>query len=373
MVFSPFIFIIRLNNKHNKMEAKLNNNKGKKPTKGTLEKAIRDAVVLVPKDKETKSVFFDDKWLRLTVTDDYAVIATGAHQHIFNKITANGVSRAYLYTQRFVDIALETDCVVKDAKGETTRSYAKLFEMLNAKEDKTEYNLCWYIDLWLSNIFSPLYQISEDELSSFVVYEQYLHNVARSQVLLSEHKEDMTNVEFVDTILANVKKYIEGMEERVIIHKMTDKEREQAEIDALEENMSQQEKHNQNEEMFERRPMTDEERDYIVNAQKNLKFGKDLPIFGENDGKKVCVKVYNVSSGLYYSPSEDDKAYLFIDSKYLEITHFKYEHEIDLDSSVRLTHEGIEFVRKELKGLKSLPAFFDVMLYRGFQQEQGGR
>lgn len=225
------------------MEATIKNNKGKKPTKGTLEKAIRDAVVLVPKDKETKSVFFDDKWLRLTVTDDYAVIATGAHQHIFNKITARGLSRAYIYTQRFVDIALETDCVVKDAKGETTRSYAKLFEKLNAKEDKTEYNLCWYIDLWLSNIFSPLYQISEDELRSFVVFEQYLHNVARSQVLLSEHKEDMTNVEFVDAILGYVKKYIEGMEAKVIIHKMTDKEREQAEIDALEETMLAQETH----------------------------------------------------------------------------------------------------------------------------------
>lgn len=213
----------------------------KRPTNGQLQKRLERAVLHIDRTKDTKSVFFDDKWLRLTVTDDYAVIATGAHQHVFNKITASGVSRAYLYTQIFVDIALETDCVVKDAKGETTRSYAKLFEMLNAKEDKTEYNLCWYIDLWFSNIFSPLYQISEDELSSFVVYEQYLHNVARSQVLLSEHKEDMTNVEFVDTIIANVKKYIEGLEERVIIHKMTDKEREQAEIDALEETMSAQE------------------------------------------------------------------------------------------------------------------------------------
>ena len=85
-------------------------NNQKKVTKGDLEKRIQSAIVLVPKDRETKSVYFDDKGLRLTVTDDYAVVTTGAHQHVFSKITVYGISRPYLFTQRFVDIALTNDC-----------------------------------------------------------------------------------------------------------------------------------------------------------------------------------------------------------------------------------------------------------------------
>ena len=212
----------------------------KKHTKGDLEKKMRSAVVFVPKDRETISVYFDDKGLRLTATEDFAIIATGAHQHVFRSVTVAGVSRPYLYTKRFIEFALENDCTVKDENGNTVRSYAKLFSILKQKEDNKEYNLCWYIDLWLNNIFSPLYSIDETEIASFLVYEQYLHNVARSQVILSEHTEDMTNLQFVDALIDNEKKYLEGMKEAVVIHKKTDEEKTQEEVAALQEAMVQE-------------------------------------------------------------------------------------------------------------------------------------
>jgi hypothetical protein len=212
----------------------------KKPTKGDLEKKMRSAVVFVPKDRETISVYFDDKGLRLTATEDFAIIATGAHQHVFRNITVAGVSRPYLYTKRFIEFALKNDCTIKDEKGQVRRSYSKLFEIIKNKEDKTEYNICWYIDLWLTNIFSPLYSIDETEIASFLVYEQYLHNVARSQVILSEHANDMTNLQFVDALINNEKKYLEGMKEAVIIHKKTDEEKTQEEVAALQEAMVQE-------------------------------------------------------------------------------------------------------------------------------------
>ena len=208
----------------------------KKPSKSELEKRIKSAIVLVPKDRETKSVYFDDKGLRLTVTDDYAVIATSAHQHVFNNITLSGYSRPYMYTRRFVEIALENDCYVKDAKGETSRSYVRLMAVLKEKEDKSDYNLAWYYDLWLMNIFTPLYAIDESEASAFIVYEQYLHNIARQEVILSEKQEDMTNVQFVDKIIANEEKFFDGMEQRVIFKAKTDQERLQDEMDAIEQN-----------------------------------------------------------------------------------------------------------------------------------------
>lgn len=211
----------------------MNNNKS--TTKGELERRIRNAIVLVPKTKDTVSIFFDDKILRLTATDDFAVIETGFHRHVFNQLTPSGVSRPYLYTKRFIEIALENDCTVKDAKGNVTRSYAKLMDTLKEKEDKTEYNLCWFVDLWFNNIFHPLYGIDETESAAFLIYDNYLHNIARNQIILSEKKEDVTNLGFIKQEHELVDGYIDGMKEAVIFPKLTDEERKEQELKALQE------------------------------------------------------------------------------------------------------------------------------------------
>ena len=142
----------------------------KKITKGDLERRVRNAIVLVPRDKDYNAVHFDDKGLRLEITQDFAVISTGFHRHVFNALTAQGVSRPYLYTKRFIEIALENDCTVKDAKGNVTRSYGKLMAMLKEKEDKNEFQTAWYCDLWFNVIFHSLYAIDETTVSSFLVF-----------------------------------------------------------------------------------------------------------------------------------------------------------------------------------------------------------
>ena len=215
------------------------NQQPKRATKGELEKKLRTAIVFVPKDRNTISVYFDDKGLMLTATDDYAIVATGAHQHVFRNVTPSGISRPYLYVKRFIEFAIENDCVVRDEKGNMTRSYAKLFGVLKENEDKTQYNIAWFVDLWLNNIFAPLYSIDETEIASFSVYEQYLHNMARMRVLLSEHEKDVTNMQFVDEIIDNEKKFLEGMKEAVVIKKKTDDEKLQEEAVALQEAMVQ--------------------------------------------------------------------------------------------------------------------------------------
>lgn len=213
----------------------------KKPTNAQLQRRIQNAIVMVERDKETKSMYFSDKGLRVTVTLDYAVIETGAHRHVFDFLYTNGsVSRPYIYTKRFLEIALENDCVVEDSKGEKSYSYTKLIGTLKEKEDKTEFNICWFVDVWFSNIFAPLYELDETEAGSFLVFERYMHNIARNGYLLEEHKEDVTNYQFVDRIIEYEKTFIKGIDEAVILKAKSDEERLNEEMEALQKTAEEQ-------------------------------------------------------------------------------------------------------------------------------------
>ena len=210
----------------------------KKPTVAQLERRFKNAILFIDKTKDTQSIFFDDKGLSLIVNEDFAIIGTGFHRHVFNNITAAGVSRPYLYTKRFIEIALANDCTVAKKDGGIIHSYAKLMRVLKDKEDKSEYNLCWYVDLWYNNLFAPLYSIGETSAETYLVYESYMHNVARNQVILSEKVNGMTNKQFIKETDDLVAKYISDMEEVEIFKPMTDDENVKAEIAALSEHQA---------------------------------------------------------------------------------------------------------------------------------------
>ena len=204
-----------------------------KLTNGQLLKRLKNAVVHIDKDKSYQSVYWSDKGLRLETTDEYCVISTGFHRHIFNAFnSAQGISRPYLYTKRMIEIVNEN---LKDIEVDGGYSFQRLLEVLKAKEDKSDYNIVTYYDWFVFNCFQPLYSIGESEVESFLVYEMYLHNIARQAVLLSEKKEDMTNKQFFDEVIKNMQNFIEGVDERVIFHKMTDEEMAQANIEAIQE------------------------------------------------------------------------------------------------------------------------------------------
>ena len=203
-----------------------------KPTNAQLQRRIANAVVHIDKDKSYQSVYWSDKGLRLETTDEYCVVSTGFHRHIFNNFTSSGISRPYLYTKRVIEIANEN---IKDIEVDGGYSFQRLLEVLKAKEDKSDYNIVTYVSWWFEIIFAPLYSINESEAGSFLVYEAYLHHIARQAVLLSEKKEDMTNKQFFDEVIKNMQDFIDGVDERVIFHKMSDEEMAQANIEAAQE------------------------------------------------------------------------------------------------------------------------------------------
>jgi hypothetical protein len=185
--------------------------------------------------------------VRLTVTDDKAVIATGYHQHVFESYNMSGMSRPYLYTRRIVELALENDCEQRDEKGNVTGySYSSLLDTLNTKEDKAEYNIAYYVGWWWLNIFAPLYNIGESEVETFLTYFEYICNIAKNSILLSEKTEDMTNKQFVEKFIENMKEFTSDMTENVIFPKKSDEEVMQENIEAIQEQELNQNEENGN-------------------------------------------------------------------------------------------------------------------------------
>ena len=201
----------------------------KKPTNAQLLRRLKNAVVHIDKDKSYQSVYWSDKGLRLETTDEYCVISTGFHRHVFNNFTSSGVSRPYLYTKRVIEIANENLDAIKTESG---YSFQKLLDVLKAKDDKSEYNIVTYYDWFLFNVFQPLYGIGETEIESFLVYEDYIHNIARNAILLSEKTEDMTNKQFIQKVFDNMKEFTDNLTENILFPKKTDEEIMKEEIEA---------------------------------------------------------------------------------------------------------------------------------------------
>ena len=133
----------------------------KRPTNGQLQKRLERAVLHLDRTKNTQSIYWSDKGCRLTADNDYAIIAFGYSQTVFNNYNMSGVSRPWLYVKRVIEIALENEESIKTESG---YSYKKLLEVLKGKEDKSQYNICVYFEWYLMCLYSPQFSIGETEI-----------------------------------------------------------------------------------------------------------------------------------------------------------------------------------------------------------------
>lgn len=206
----------------------------KKPSNAQLIKRLNNALLHVDRTRETVEFYFSDKGMRLIANEDYCIISTTFHSHVFNAITTAGLGKPYLYTRRVIEIALahKDDCL----EG-SQYSFEKLMEVLkNNEEEQNEYNILTLYSWWLYNIFHPLYSIGDSNISAFMVNAAYMFNVAADSILLSEKVVDMTNKQFFDKFIETIRDYMsEDVKEMVIFPKKTDEERNKEEIEALQE------------------------------------------------------------------------------------------------------------------------------------------
>lgn len=204
----------------------------KKLTNAQLQRRMQTAIVFVPKDKDAIDIYFSDKGLRLTATSEKAIISFTYSQTVYENWTTSGVSRPYLYTKRVIEIANE---YLEEIKTDNGYSFQRLLDVLNKKEDKAEYNIVTYYDWFIFNLFQPQFGIAEDEVSSFLVYEDYIHNIARNAILLGERNVDVTNKQFFDMVIERMKEFVGDLEESVLLHKKSDEEVMKENIEAAQE------------------------------------------------------------------------------------------------------------------------------------------
>lgn len=204
----------------------------KKLTNAQLQRRMQTAIVFVPKDKDAIDIYFSDKGLRLTATSEKAIISFTYSQTVYENWTTSGVSRPYLYTKRVIEIANEH---LEEIKTDNGYSFQRLLDVLNKKEDKAEYNIVTYYDWFIFNLFQPQFGIAEDEVSSFLVYEDYIHNIARNAILLGERNVDVTNKQFFDMVIERMKEFVGDLEESILLHKKSDEEVMKENIEAAQE------------------------------------------------------------------------------------------------------------------------------------------
>lgn len=209
----------------------------KKETNATLKKRIEKAILHIEKTKDTQSIFFSDKGLRLTVTEDYAIIATNFHRHVFDKVTSSGYSTPYLYTLRVIEIAFENECKTEDGY-----SFEKLKEVTKEKNDKTEYNIVSYYDMYITSIFDPLYAIGDSKEDTFLVYENFMHIIAKNTFILecvnvTQEGNDINAKMFVDGICDKLKDFTKDVGGMTVFNgKKNDVTDDSEEAEALREN-----------------------------------------------------------------------------------------------------------------------------------------
>lgn len=212
----------------------------KKQTNAQMQRRIEKAVLHLYRTKDTISIYFSDKGLRLTVDDNegYCIIETVFHRHVFANHTLAGISRPYTYTKRVVEIAMELEDKIAAKDG---YSFQRLLSVLKEdKESQSKYLIVFYFDMWAAAIFSNLYDISETDAGSFIVYLDYISHLSKHMILLSEKMEDMSNKQFIAKYIDNIKNLTEDIQEVILFPKKTDEELVQEEVDAANANEQEQ-------------------------------------------------------------------------------------------------------------------------------------
>lgn len=211
----------------------------KKPTSAQLERRLKNAIIHMDKTKDTKEVYFDDRGMRVVVNEDMAFISNSVYTTVFNRIYTNGETNHYLCLKNLVELAekYQDKIIVKDDKGNTYRSYGLLNKVVEEKKDEGRTWL-FIMDKWLYNYETNITlapRADFDNVTFFVTYEKFIHSICCNKIIGGEHKEAMSNKEYLRAIANELLAIAENEKEQPMFVPLSDEEREKREMEAIKE------------------------------------------------------------------------------------------------------------------------------------------
>ena len=216
----------------------------KKLTNAQLQKRISRAIVHIDRTKDTKEVFFDDRGIRIVISDERAIISQLSFMMTFNEIVSGGYSRNYMVLNRIVEMVDEYDCVVVNEKGEKSVSFWKLYDSVknSTKEwHEADNGIITKFIIWFGVMQSSMFMLSERTDFTFALGTQYAMNSIISGSISKFYEKDMTNKELLSEIAKEFDAYRNGVEEEfVVMKKESEEDRKQAIADAIQQNEQEQ-------------------------------------------------------------------------------------------------------------------------------------
>lgn len=216
----------------------------KKPTNAQLQKRIEKAVIHIDRTKDTKEVFFDDRGIRIVISDERAIISQLSFMMTFDEIVSGGYSRNYMVLNRITEMVDEYDCVVVNEKGEKSVSFWKLYDSVknSTKEGhESDNGIITKFIIWFGVMQSSMFMLSERTDYTFALGTQYAMNSIISGSISKFYERDMTNKELLSEIANEFDAYRNGVkEEFVVMKKETEEDRKQAIANAIQEREQEQ-------------------------------------------------------------------------------------------------------------------------------------
>jgi hypothetical protein len=215
----------------------------KKPTNAQLQNRISKAVIHIDRTKDTKEVFFDDRGIRIVISDGKAIISQLSFMMAFDEIVSGGYSRNYMVLNRIAEMVDDYDCIATNEKGEKSVSFWKLYDSVknSTKEwHEADYGIITKFIIWFSVMQSSMFLLSERADYTFALGTQYAMNGIISGSISKFYEKDMTNKELLSEIAKEFDNYRNGVEEEfVVMKKETEEDRKQAIANAMQETLLQ--------------------------------------------------------------------------------------------------------------------------------------
>lgn len=197
----------------------------KKKSKAQLENEIASALVFVPK-KGAKILRLDDRGITFMLTDDYTVVSTNFHRHVFSNYNSAGVRYISYFVGAFIEIfeRYKTFGKLTDDKGNVTGfSFQKFMKEADGILTREEEIIIRRVDSWSLLISEPLYSLAPSDVSELNRNIMFLSYLAKNWLLLAEHKDDLMYNDAMNKYIASVR-YLsldddvncEGLEEEIL-------------------------------------------------------------------------------------------------------------------------------------------------------------